>query len=636
MKKFAIFALIAAMMMLAVSSVFAQGMMPEGLWPGFKGYKQAPMLSRKVALGQLPPIEGRLPKMPLVEYVFDGIGKYGGTWLVPETDTVTDGISQGWFRMAHFTDEWGPWAADSFKFNSDHTELTVHFREGLKWSDGQPWTTDDIRFWWEDNVKSEILPGSWSQLNKENEDIEFIDDYTIKLKFNRSRPRFLWDARGGWGRVGMPKHFWSQYHPKYSPVSGKDAVEQMKEMQAMNRIGGISLAVGPTLAPWVVVSAKQGQQILWERNAYYFGVDPLGNQLPYFDFVESFNLTDQDSETTKLKLLAGEGDYMLRNVALSDTPLFSERGPAQDLEVIFGRPKYAGVTIHFNATNVDADIAPTLNDPAFKKALSHAVDRQFLADSAWIGLAKPGQRWSWPVSKGAFVEGVDDLYLEFDLDLANSMLDEAGYRKGSDGFRTTKDGKKLTINVMVRPGWGGPNPGLVAESIVDTWQEVGVRTILDEQPAENWSNFMSDNTWIVWVQTADWPGMGMNNRWFANHAWNWAHNVSGGWQVPEKPTDPDVLKFTENENIFTSSIDEAAIMKAAEDNVELMKKNVWSLGVVQSVPTVQFLKNYILNAPVRYALPPAGNGVHEQWFRFQTWYFDNAARRNAPEPAMMR
>src|SRR5688572_17819238 len=113
--------------------------------------------------GDLPPLEERLPEEPLVVVPYNEIGKYGGritgVSIAPEAGN-SEWLSVRHVNLLRFADALQtivPNMAKSFEWNSDFTELTVTLRTGHKWSDGQPFTTEDIVFWWDDIVLNKDL-----------------------------------------------------------------------------------------------------------------------------------------------------------------------------------------------------------------------------------------------------------------------------------------------------------------------------------------------------------------------------------------------------------------------------------------------------------------------------------------------
>ena len=171
--------------------------------------KEAPMLAERVASGELPPVEARLPKNPYVvgpgslylEKDIDlEIGKYGGTlrlagssvgWdadvFVMQVETLLDNPGIGPSQTT-------PNILESIDVSPDATIFTLRLREGLKWSDGVPVTTEDVRFAYEDVMLNEKLtpsfPNQYRSGNKpdgEKMQLDIIDDYTQIKRYGGRR-----------------------------------------------------------------------------------------------------------------------------------------------------------------------------------------------------------------------------------------------------------------------------------------------------------------------------------------------------------------------------------------------------------------------------------------------------------------
>ena len=139
---------------------------------------EAPALAAMVADGTLPPLEERLPVNPMVVEPVESIGQYGGTWHAG----LRGGEDNAWiFRtiayepLVRWTRDWTgiiPMWPSPGRSTTDATEFTFKLREGMKWSDGEPFTADDIMFWYEDVLMNEELTprppttGSWPAVSR--------------------------------------------------------------------------------------------------------------------------------------------------------------------------------------------------------------------------------------------------------------------------------------------------------------------------------------------------------------------------------------------------------------------------------------------------------------------------------------
>ena len=148
-------------------------------------YSEAPMLADMVAAGDLPPVDERLPVNPMVMPVAEENGDYGGTFR-----RGFKGVSDRWgpTKMQDRGLSWydqnlnmQPRMAESWEINDDASEWTFHLREGMSWSDGTPFTTEAIRWWWEeDETNTTISPsigGTWvSGPERTPMELEIVDD----------------------------------------------------------------------------------------------------------------------------------------------------------------------------------------------------------------------------------------------------------------------------------------------------------------------------------------------------------------------------------------------------------------------------------------------------------------------------
>ncbi len=203
-------------------------------------FSEAPMLAEMVAAGDLPPVAERLPD-PEDIYVIkplNEIGKYGGTWRRGFTGPA-DGENLMLINSSSRLLTWDysasriiPSLIKHWEINEDHTTYTLHLRRGAKWSDGHPFTADDILFWYEDVALNEEIwptPPTEMVIGGEVGLLEKIDDFTVRWTFSSPYPLFLDilagdnvvgvgpDTQGGSNGGGyMAKHYMSQFLPAYS------------------------------------------------------------------------------------------------------------------------------------------------------------------------------------------------------------------------------------------------------------------------------------------------------------------------------------------------------------------------------------------------------------------------------------
>ena len=133
-------------------------------------YQEAPELTARVTSGEIPPVEQRLPKEPLVLVPMEKVGQYGGSMRVGSVGFTgwtdfTDARWPGLLRYSADTAQVLPYLTKGYELSADGKTLTLHFRKDHKWSDGSPFTLEDVLFWWEDQILNDELtptkPARW-------------------------------------------------------------------------------------------------------------------------------------------------------------------------------------------------------------------------------------------------------------------------------------------------------------------------------------------------------------------------------------------------------------------------------------------------------------------------------------------
>lgn len=452
-------------------------------------YNEAPMLKAKVAAGELPPVEERLPEDPVVIQPVERIGQYGGTWHRlsndPNMNWINMILTEPPVRWKSDYTGYEPGVAESWEFSKDGRVCTFHFRKGLKWSDGVPFTVDDILFWWEDMVLNSDCPEgtpAWVYSGGELMEVVKVDDYTVQFRFKDAYWKFPDQlAQGFWSGEStlVPKHYYKQFHPDYNPE-----VEGYEKIMDIRSLGMQRNPDCPVLRAWKTVLYEAGKRLVCERNPYYWKVDPEGNQLPYIDRIEITMVKDYEMQLSKV--IAGESDLQFRGFLLPDFPLLKaneKRGNYRVIEwpsVLGGWPG-----IWPNWTHKDPSMREIIQNRNFRIALSLAMDRERINDIVFKGL---GVVQNFTISKEAFQfqgeigqkvwrEWANN-FVEYDPDQANQFLDEMGMTKGSDGWRRKPNGEPFNLLVLT-PLPPYPLHVDVMELVEEDWEKVGIKTIIN-------------------------------------------------------------------------------------------------------------------------------------------------------------
>ena len=456
-------------------------------------FNENPMFAEKVKKGELPPVEERLPKEPFVVTPYDGIGKYGGT-LRGISISYESGTSEimAWrhVNMVRFDDDCStivPNVAKEWRWNDDFTEILFRLREGHRWSDGAPFTVDDVVFWMDDIILNEEIhkatPSPWGEVGAS---VEKIDDITVKFKFDTPFTGLLYYLGGGGSYFvpWAPQHFFEQYHIKYNPNANEEAikngfdnwVQQFRSYWDRWKDAIVSSAYGlevPTLGSHILLKEPTTQRRVFVANPYYFKVDTAGNQLPYIDYHDERFL---DKGLWPLEIMNGNVDQKAQNMPLNIYPVLKEDEKKGDytLQLPLGM---VGPTFIFNMTDKDPVLRKIYGDVRFRYAMSLAINRDEVNETLFLGLGTPEQ--ALPQNVPYVTEEDKKFMTEYDPARANKLLDEMGLKKkGADGIRMRSDGKPLTIlwEYTLQYVWSAEFPALIAEY----WHNVGVNVLLKE------------------------------------------------------------------------------------------------------------------------------------------------------------
>ncbi len=477
-----------------------------------KGRGEPPLLKGRVDSGELPAVDARLPENPVVVGGRDAIGVYGGEVRMIHFDPVWCVSNYDWNseRLLMYSDidlrTIVPNIFESWEVTPDGKSYTVKMRKGMKFSDGQPLTTEDVRFYIEDIWFNTELNGSpmWQirfdgKGNNSPAKLEVIDDFTFKLTYAApfgALPAHLtrWEP-GNWPSILGPSHFYKKFHSKYADQATLDAAVTAAGVetwvQLFNQHWQWGMAVWqfpawqkddpyPILSPWQMIDIPQEGLIILERNPYYWKVDLEGNQLPYLDNLRYDYVTQ--AEAAKLKLAQNEVDSLgMHDVTMAEYPFYKENEPAGNFQVMDYVSAMSDRNVLFPQHVINKEdgtrdevMTEIAQHPNFVKALSVAIDRDEINQSLLFGTARMGQLAPLPSSK-YYKEKYGTAWAQFDTDLANQLLDEMGLdKKNAQGIRLRSDGEPLTYVIEQAGLRVGPLTPKVCELIAAYWRDIGI------------------------------------------------------------------------------------------------------------------------------------------------------------------
>lgn len=455
-------------------------------------YNEPPLFADRVASGELPPIDERLPKVPKLANEMDPsllnyeIGRYGGTMrsATALTDRCPDATVSSREPLVNtpgiLGEEFTPNIVEGFEISSDQKEFIFRLREGLRWSDGELVTMEDFRFTIEDvlfNTEVTSAIPAWLKTgNNAGGDpftFEIIDDETFKFAFSEPYGGFpLVLAIKGWrdyAEVLKPAHYLKPFHKDYADEGELEAaiaeagvdtwVQLFTSKDVLATQLGYAKAVGfPMIRAWILKETGT-ERFVFERNPYYHKVDSAGNQLPYMD--NWVVILAQDIETVAMMHIAGEVGFARESASLVKMPLYRENEERGGFVARLARMHVTPTNVALNLTYDDPVWREVVQDLRFRRALNYAIDRDEIIDAVYLGHAEPSTI-------------IDS---EFSIEKANALLDEMGMdQRDGDGFRLGPDGNTFVIPIEV--GAEAPDIVPVGELFVQFWEAVGIRTTL--------------------------------------------------------------------------------------------------------------------------------------------------------------
>src|SRR6266567_303895 len=331
-------------------------------------YKESPLLTEQVKAGKLPAVDQRLPEQPLIVPVIEKTGEYGGIWrrafLGPaDANNYVRVVYDALFRFGPDGAKIEPKIAAGASASPDFKLWTISLRKGSRWSDGEPFTADDILFWYKDVLLlkelTPALPGWMRNADGTPAKVEKIDDVTIRFTYNDPATLFLTAVANADGAdrtyaMFLPAHYLKKFHPAYS---SKDEIDRMAQAAGFknwtelfaNRNAPPENPERPTMAAWMPASRVSDPVFTLRRNPYFIGVDPAGNQLPYIDEVRFTYFAD--AQALNLQAIAGNFDVQERHIQMTNYPVFKDQEKNGKYHVITW-PTFGGsdAVIAFNQT----------------------------------------------------------------------------------------------------------------------------------------------------------------------------------------------------------------------------------------------------------------------------------------------
>lgn len=583
------------------------------------------MLRQMVEEGLLPPVAERLP---IPEDVYraepvDGIGIYGGTIRTTTTtvegfgdDTLISGYPNPVRSNADATAV-VPHIAKSLESSEDATEWTLTLRRGMRWSDGHPFTADDIMFWYEDVLGNDELTPSIGVLWRDGQDvveIEKLHDYAVLFRFPGPRPFFAEQMvhRGAWD-LYVPKHYASQFHVDYADPDelavliedgGFEHWYQLYWYRNSTAWGNPIRSGQPGLTAYVLESLDSDRRI-FSRNPYFWKVDPAGNQLPYIDRIETEIVVDL--EVVQGMVMSGSVDFVGSNTELASYPLYrrfeADGGYRTVLwETTFGNSVFFMV----NMTHENPALRSIFQDVRFRQALSLALDREQINEIIYFGRGEPRQYTVLPQSR-YFEQSFADAYADYDPERAAALLDEMGLdQKDREGYRLRPDGERLTFTIEYPVVLTPRTP--LTELVIQYWNEIGI----DARSREISGELQSQRTRANLMDGTSWEGGRESdilypieaNFYLVPHGTGWERSnwplweqwfISDGAQGEEPPEHIKELNAIWRQVLREPDPDRQ--VELSKQILAAQAENLWVIGTVGMIPQALIFNQDLRNVP---------------------------------------
>lgn len=351
-------------------------------------------------------------------------------WLTPGTKRMHGAHQAMWeplFILNYGTGELEPWLASGFEQNAESTEFTVLLREGVEWSDGEPFNADDVVFTVNMALNNEeISSREAATVRAQVASVEKIDDQTVKFTLNAPNPRFLvenFGVRIFGSFLIMPEHVWNGEDPAtfafYPPIG-----------------------TGP-----YTYSSGATNRMIWDRNDDWWGAKTGFKDLPE---PQRLIWLETGGEESRAQLMATNQLDAAQNVSVGTYEAIAFQNPK--VTAWYDDYPFAAADPCARQLEINTTIAPWDN-PNMRKAVATIIDRTQIANIAAEGATVPSRTMfadygSMAPYVDAVIEAGYGLSPNGDADAGKAMIEAEGWTMGSDGFYE-KDGETLSVDIHV-------------------------------------------------------------------------------------------------------------------------------------------------------------------------------------------
>ncbi|CCQ98127.1 ABC-type transporter, periplasmic subunit [[Clostridium] ultunense Esp] len=403
-----------------------------------------------------------------------------------------------------------PVLATKYEWINENKTLEVTLREGVKWSDGQPFTANDVLFTF--NTLKKYPAADTSGIMKVVTSVDKKGDYTVD--FNFDEPNIPFQEYILQASI-VPEHVW------------KDLGDPSK----------VTMTKPMGTGPYVLESFSPQVYKLKKNDKFY---DADSYKVPEIQF-KAFNSND----SAQLALVSGQLDWASMFIPNVDK-VYASKSP--DFHYWF--PASSIIPLYPNMKN------PLLKDVNVRKAINLAIDRDKIATQAEYGYVEPlNITGVQPRDKDFIAPKYQGKTFKQDLAGAEKILQDAGYKKGSDGIYISPSGQKLSFTIQVVSGWSDwvQTCVLVSEDL----KKIGIEAkVVQQQLGAYQSNLQNGNFDLAmsWTNPSATPYRTFKDMLSKTGGWN-----PGGWD------DPATEQAFNEYRITTDPAKQKAAMEKIED-----------------------------------------------------------------------
>ncbi len=450
---------------------------------------ETPSLLADVQAGKLPPVAERVPSDPRVidlKKIGREPGRHGGQirTLMGDQRDLRMIVVNNYARLVGYDEKLN--LVPDILSRVDVVEgriFTLHLRAGHRWSDGHPFTTEDFRYFWEDVAKNNKLsltgPPIEMLVNGKGPLVEIIDPITVRYTWPEPNPSFLPALAGARPLyIYAPAHYLKQFHARYTAPDVLDTLAKAERVRNWTSLHDRKSRMYrpenpdlPCLDPWCNSTNPPSGRFTFKRNPYFHRIDAQGRQLPYADDVV---VSITASSLIAAQTGTGESDLQVRYIRFDNYTFLKEAELNDRLRVkLWEAGEGSRIALLPNLNTDDLTWRALWRDVRVRRALSVAINRREINKAIFYGLARESSNTMLPQSP-LFKEEYQKAWSQFDLKLANSLLDEAGIAKrDTDGIRFLPDGRRAEI--VIETAGESTEESDVLALIRDTWLEIGIK-----------------------------------------------------------------------------------------------------------------------------------------------------------------